>query len=277
MKSVIIGAGTYGEVYLAYLREAGTDVVGFLDDAEEMQGKLVRGVPVLGKTDLLPTLAGTHGVRAVYCPLGKNRLRVQFLKKARELGYETPCYVHPSVIVSPGVKIGNGVYVLLGTTIMPHTEIRDFTMISMGVRLAHHAVLNEGTFLSTGVDFGASIAAEKFAYVGISATIMTGLKRLGEDCLVGAGAVVIRDVPAGAVVAGVPAKILKYKPGFDTPPPIRGNEIRFCEACGLPAVCVSGVPAGTAAASFLHENLRVSRGENLVASASGAPAERSAA
>ena len=63
----------------------------------------------------------------------------------------------------------------------------------------------------------------------------------------------------------------------NTPPPIRGNEIRFCEACGLPAVCVSGVPAGTAAASFLHENLRVSRGENLVAFAAGAPAERSAA
>ena len=223
MKSVIIGAGTYGEVYLAYLREAGTDVVGFLDDAEEMQGKLVRGVPVLGKTDALETLSAVCGARAVYCPLGKNRLRVQFLKKARELGYETPCYVHPSVIVSPGVKIGNGVYVLLGTTIMPHTEIRDFTMISMGVRLAHHAVLSEGAFLSTGVNFGASIAAEKFAYVGISATIMTGLKRLGEDCLVGAGAVVIRDVPAGAVVAGVPAKILKYKPGFDTPPPQSGE------------------------------------------------------
>ncbi len=86
-KSVIIGAGTYGEVYLAYLREAGVDVVGFLDDADAVQGREIRGVPVLGKTETLGSLAGTHGVRAVYCPLGNNPLRVQFLKKARELGF----------------------------------------------------------------------------------------------------------------------------------------------------------------------------------------------
>lgn len=83
MKSVIIGAGTYGEVYLAYLQEAGIDVVGFLDDSDTCTGTTVRGVPVLGKTSMLPTLAETHGVRAVYCPLGNNRPRVEFLKKAR--------------------------------------------------------------------------------------------------------------------------------------------------------------------------------------------------
>lgn len=40
---------------------------------------------------------------------------------------------------------------------------------------------------------------------------MTGIHELGENCLVGAGAVVIKDVPDNAVVAGVPAKIIKYK------------------------------------------------------------------
>ena len=40
---------------------------------------------------------------------------------------------------------------------------------------------------------------------------MTGLHELGEDCLIGAGAVVIRDVPDKAVMAGVPAKLLKMK------------------------------------------------------------------
>lgn len=209
MKSVIIGAGTYGEVYFAYLQEAGVDVVGFIDDAPKAD--IVCGLPVLGGMDSLASLKEQYGVEAVYCPLGNNKLRVEFLSRAKELGYQTPNYIHPSVIISPNVTIGNGVYILLGTTIMPYTIIKDYTMISMGVHLAHHSVLEEGVFLSTGCNFGASIVAHKYAYCGISSTIMTGLHELGEDCLIGAGAVVIRDVESKAVVAGVPAKVLKYK------------------------------------------------------------------
>lgn len=209
MKSVIIGGGTYGEVYLAYLQEAGIEIVGFVDDAPKTDN--ICGIPVLGGMDILPSLKEKYGVEAIYCPLGNNKLRVQFLSYAKDLGYQTPNYIHPSVIISPNVTIGNGVYILLGTTIMPHTIIKDYTMISMGVHLAHHTVLEEGVFLSTGCNFGASIVAHKYAYCGISSTIMTGLHELGEDCLIGAGAVVIRDVEPKAVVAGVPAKVIKYK------------------------------------------------------------------
>lgn len=211
MRSIIISAGTYGEVYLAYLQEAGVDIVGFLDDDPKYEGRNVRGVPVLGGVSRLNDLKETERIEAVYCPLGNNKLRVKFLSKARELGYETPNYIHPSVIISPHVTIGKGVYILLGTTIMPHTVIKDYVMISMGARIAHHNVIDEGVFLSSGCVFGASIHAQKYAYCGIGSTIMTGLHELGEDCLIGAGAVVIKDVPARAVMAGVPAKVLKYK------------------------------------------------------------------
>lgn len=53
MKSIIIGAGTYGEVYAAYLQEGGVDIVGFLDDNVNLHAKYVRGIPVLGGIDKL--------------------------------------------------------------------------------------------------------------------------------------------------------------------------------------------------------------------------------
>lgn len=211
MKSIIIGAGTYGEVYLAYLQEAGVEIVGFLDDNPRYINAKINKVPVLGDISCLEGLKRRYGVEAVFCPLGDNRLRVNILTKAQKLGYKTPSYIHPSVIISPEVTIGSGVYILLGTTIMPHTVIKDFVMISMGVNLAHHDILEEGVFLSTGCNFGASIHAQRYAYCGIGSTIMTGVHELGENCLIGAGSVVIKDVPDNAIVAGVPAKIIKYK------------------------------------------------------------------
>lgn len=211
MKSIIIGAGTYGEVYLAYLNEAGVEVLGFLDDNTDLCGRMIKGVPVLGGTELLKSLKETLQIEAVYCPIGNNQLRVSFLSRAKELGYKTPNYIHPTAILSPNISVGEGVYILLNTSIMPYVTIGNYVMISMNANIAHHSILEEGTFISTGVNFGASIIAHKCSYIGISATVMTGIESLGENCLIGAGAVVIKDVPTKAVVAGIPAKVLKYK------------------------------------------------------------------
>lgn len=215
MKSVIIGAGKYGEVYLSYLREAGVEVIGFLDDDENLHSKIIGGLPILGTTDIMPDLKTDYGVEAIYCPIGSNRIRSNFLEEARRLGYLTPNFIHPEVIISPDVTIADeGVYILCGSLLMPHVKIEKDVMISVGTSIVHHTVLRQGVFVSNGVNVGASIIAEKYAYLGMGSTIMTGVERLGEDCLIGAGAVVIRDVPDGAVMAGIPAKIIKYKPGY---------------------------------------------------------------
>ena len=210
MKSVILTAGTYAEVYLAYLQEAGVEVIGFLDD--NPHSSIVRGKPVLGKISELVQMKERYGVEAVYCPLGNNALRVKFLEQARSQGYETPNFIHPTVNIAPNVTIAEqGVYILQGTVIMPFATIDKDVMISVNSIVCHHSHLSQGVFISSGVTFGANICAEKYAYCGMGCTLMTGFHTLGENCLIGGGAVVIRDVEPNAVMAGVPAKVLKYK------------------------------------------------------------------
>jgi sugar O-acyltransferase (sialic acid O-acetyltransferase NeuD family) len=212
MKSIIIGAGTYGETYLDYLREAGVNIVGFLDDNTDLVGKVIRGTEVLGTTSLLPELKERYGVEDVYCPIGSCRIRVGMLERARALGYRTPNFIHNKADIAPTIFIDNeGIYIESSTIIFPYVTIERDVMICGGTIVAHHCHLAQGTFISAGVNFGASIRTGKYAYIGIGSTIMTGIKELGEDCLVGAGAVVIRDVPERAVVAGVPAKVLRIK------------------------------------------------------------------
>ena len=211
MRSIIIGAGTYGEVYLDYLREARIDVAGFIDDDPLLCGCKVRGVPVLGRTCELKEVKERHGIEAAYCPIGNNTLRVQFLEQAQEVGLKTPSFIHPSAVIAQSVEMGQAVYILIGVHIMPYTKIDDYVMISMNALICHHSHLCRGTFISNGVNFGASLVARPFAYVGMGATVMTGVHELGENCLIGAGSVVIKDVPDYAVMAGVPAKVIKYK------------------------------------------------------------------
>lgn len=211
MKSAIIGAGTYGQVYFYYLKRAGIEVVAFIDDNREILGKEILGVPVLCTTAELSVLQKKYGIEAVYCPIGNNDVRVRILEQAKAYGLKTPCFIDKSAEIADGVTIGEGVYILVRATVMPFVKLEDYVMLSMSCNIAHHSVLKKGTFISTGVNFGASIEAEEKSYVGIGATIMTGLHRLGKSCLIGAGSVVVRDVPDNAVMAGVPAKVLKIK------------------------------------------------------------------
>lgn len=206
-KAVIIGAGTYGAVYAAYLKNS-YDIIGFLDDKEKLHGKTVEGLKVLGGTASLPSLKA-KGLTKVFVPIGNNKVRVKILSNAIDLGFDIPSFIHPSCMIHETVKIGKGVYALPGAQIMPYTIVEDFCMLSMGVNVAHHVTLSKGVFLSQGVNVGASIFLGARVFCGIGSTIMTGVKTVGEDALIGGGAMVIRDVASSAKVVGNPARELK--------------------------------------------------------------------
>ena len=207
-KAIIIGAGTYGQVYAEYLK-ATYNIIGYIDDNEKLIGNTFNGIEVLGNRVFL--FQNIDKNVAVFVPIGSNNVRIELLQKLNDSEFYTPSFIHPHTYIHDSVKIGKAVYILPETNIMPCTILQDYVMVSMGVNIAHHNLIEGGCFFSQGSNVGASIHIQTKAYMGISSTIMTGVKSVGKNTLIGAGAVVTKDIPDNAIVVGIPAKILRYK------------------------------------------------------------------
>jgi acetyltransferase-like isoleucine patch superfamily enzyme len=120
-------------------------------------------------------------------------------------------------------RIGNNVSVGTLSVIEHHVEIADNVRIHTQVFVPEFSVLEEGCWigpnvvltnakypLSPGVkDHLVGPVIRKGAKIGANATLLPGVV-IGENALVGAGAVVVRDVPPGAVVAGNPARVVRH-------------------------------------------------------------------
>lgn len=211
-KAIIVGAGTYGQVYSEYLK-SDYEIIGFVDDNQSLKGQLVNGFEVLGNINWLLSYDDID-VR-VFVPIGNNKIRVGLIEKIKSKGFSLPSYIHPTVNLHESVKIGKSVYILPACNFMPLSVIEDYVMISMGVNVAHHTILGKGSFYSQGNNIGASIIISDYSYFGMAATVMTGVKMVGKNTLIGAGAIIIRDVPDYAVVVGNPGKIIKYNESIE--------------------------------------------------------------
>ena len=204
---IIVGAGTYGQVYSEYLLEK-YEIIGFIDDDKDFLDLEINNIKVLGDFEYL--INNISKDTCIFVPIGDNIIRVGILYKLKELGYNLPNFIHSTVNIHKSVKIGKGVYILPCTNIMPFVEIMDFAMISMGVNIAHHTIISKGCFISQGSNIGASITLKENVFCGIGAIIMTDVKMIGSNSVLGAGTVVIKDVPNYAKVVGNPGKIIKY-------------------------------------------------------------------
>ncbi len=143
--------------------------------------------------------------------LGKNTKIAPFVNLyGCTIGDETK--IGPFVEVQKNAVIGKRCKIQSHTFICEGVFIEDEVMVGHGVMFTNDlypAAVNPDGSLQTEADWKClPTYIKKRASIGSNATILCGIT-IGEGALVGAGAVVTRDVPAGTIVVGNPARVLK--------------------------------------------------------------------
>ncbi len=205
----IVGAGTYGETVIELAKACGLRPIAVYDDNRYKHGGILCGFPILGSVDDM--LASYVEGRAFAVAIGNNSVRRRIATKIRSLGGITYSLVHPTATISPSAVLNQGLIIQAGAVVWTKAVIENDCILSPNTVIAHHSVIQEGTLVSTLAAVGSSIVVEREAFIGMGATVMTGVRRVGRGAIIGAGAVVIHDVSPGTVVAGVPAKELQKR------------------------------------------------------------------
>ncbi len=123
--------------------------------------------------------------------------------------------VHQTAYIGEETKIGRGAQILANTNVGDEVTIGDWCMMHSTSSVEHQSVLEDGVTVMAGASLMGEVTVKKHATIGGHATVMRCT--VGEAAMVGAGALVVKDVPAGVTVvspAAVPLKSAQRRARF---------------------------------------------------------------
>jgi sugar O-acyltransferase (sialic acid O-acetyltransferase NeuD family) len=207
---IIIGAGGLGREVAWLVERINQDkrswnLLGFVDDSEELQGKEINGYKVLGKSKWL--LEQKSGMEVV-CAVGSSLIRKKITEGLEDIKFAT--LIDPSVIGSDRVKIGCGCIICAGTIMTVDISLDDHVIINPNCTIGHDSDLKKFVTLYPSVNVSGNTLLGECVEVGTGSQIIQN-KKIGRGTIVGAGAVVVKDLPESCTAIGIPAVPIKYR------------------------------------------------------------------
>lgn len=213
MKDLIIfGASGFGRE-VAWLverinkMEPTWNLLGFMDDDKSIHGTVINGYKVLGNTGDVSRYSDAYFV----CAVGAPGTREKIVRNMRAVNPKIKygIVIDPSVVISNIVEIGEGTIICAHTIITINISIGNHVIINLDCTIGHDAVIKDFVTLNPSVNVSGNTNIGHAVELGTGMRIIQG-KTIGDHSIVGAGAVVVKDLPANCTAVGSPATPIKF-------------------------------------------------------------------
>lgn len=207
----IIGAGGFGREVAWLVERINAQkptwaIKGILDDNASLHGTELNGYTVIGGCDYLKNVAKDAWV---VCAVGSPKIRRIIIEKIQDNPFvKFATLIDPSVIMSGTVTIGEGSIICAGTILTVNINIGKHVIINLHCTLGHDDVVEDFVTIYPSVNVSGNVMIGVAAEIGTGVKIIQG-KVIGAESIIGAGAVVVRDISSQCTAVGVPAQIIK--------------------------------------------------------------------
>lgn len=207
----IFGAGGFGrEVHFLLERINAVNkrfnFLGYFDDGIE-KGKIINDYPVLGGIKELNNYSEPISLAVA---IGDPGIKRKVIESITNTSITFPTLIDPSVIIGDLKynQIGRGCIICAGVIITVNILIGDFVILNLSCTVGHDTIIGKYSSFMPTVNISGEVIIENSVYVGTGTKIINQLT-IGENTIVGAGAVVSKSLPPNCTAVGVPAKVIK--------------------------------------------------------------------
>lgn len=209
---VIYGAGGYGREVCQVVEDLNDDgaswnVLGFLDGDSSRHGTALREMEILGDASWLGDRPAVAVAVAVGSPAARRRVVAEIAATGPR---EHPVLVHPLAWTGRNVSVGAGSVLLAGVTASTDIEIGEHACINKNAIVGHDAVIGPFATVAPGASISGYARIGEGADIGANSVVVQH-HEVGAWSVVGAGAVVTRDLPPDVTAVGAPAKVIKRR------------------------------------------------------------------
>ena len=199
MKLAIIGASGHGKVIADIAEQNGYGEIAFYDDNESVAscGKW----PVLG-----PTAMALDGCCDVFIAIGNAGVREMLMERFQ--GRRFPVLVHPRAVVAEDVILGEGTAVMAGAVINPGARLGRGVIVNTCSSVDHDCIVDDFVHVSVGAHLSGTVSVGKRTWIACGVCVRNNI-RICADCMIGAGAAVVKDILEPGTYVGVPARKLE--------------------------------------------------------------------